>query len=115
MDLHVTIGGLQIEPALALGAWAAFFMTPTDTEAVVMGDLVLLESEVEPVLGELESAGFEIMAIHNHLIGETPRVLYFHFHGHRDPLTLAKTLRVAIQKTATPPPGQAPPQPTPEQ
>jgi hypothetical protein len=55
------------------------------------------------------------MAIHNHLIGEKPRVLYVHFHGHGDPLTLAKTLSAGIQKTATPPPGQAPLAPTPEQ
>ena len=55
-----------------------------------MGDLVLLDSEVEPVLGELEAGGFEILAIHNHLIGETPHVLYVHFHGHGDAAALAR-------------------------
>jgi hypothetical protein len=106
-DLHVTVGGVPVEPGLALGSWAGFKKTGMGNEAVTMGDLVLLESEVEPVLGELESGGFEILAIHNHLIGETPRVLYVHFHGHGDAATLAKTLKAALGKTKTPPPGGA--------
>ena len=110
-DLHVTIGGVSVEPGLALGAWAGFKKTGKGDEAVTMGDLVLLGSEVEPVLGELEAGGFDILAIHNHLIGETPRVIYVHFHGHGDAATLAKTLRAALAKTKTPP-GMAPAQPT---
>ena len=77
-----------------------------------MGDLVLLEPEVEPVLGELEAGGFEILAIHNHLLGESPHVLYVHFHGHGDPAVLARTLKTAIAKTKTPPPGKGPAKPT---
>ena len=111
-DLHVTIGGVPVEPGLALGAWAAFQKTGTGDEAVTMGDLVLLESEVEPVLGELEAGGFEILAIHNHLIGETPHVVYVHFHGHGDPASLAKALKAALAKTKTPPPGKTPAKPT---
>ncbi|HJW15405.1 MAG TPA: DUF1259 domain-containing protein, partial [Thermoanaerobaculia bacterium] len=57
-DLHVTVGGIPVEPGLALGAWAAFKKTGTGEEAVSMGDLVLLESEVEPVLDELVKGGF---------------------------------------------------------
>jgi hypothetical protein len=104
-----------VEPGLALGAWAGFKKTGTGDEAVTMGDLVLLEPEVEPVLGELQGGGFEILAIHNHLLGETPHVLYVHFHGHGDPAALAKTLKAALAKTKTPPPGKAPAKPTAEQ
>jgi len=104
-DLQVTIGQIRVEPALALGSWAGFMKTGKGDEAVTMGDLVLLEPEVEPVLGELESGGFEVLAIHNHLIGETPRVLYVHFHGHGDATTLAKTLQATLAKTKTPAPG----------
>lgn len=111
-DLHVTVGGVTVEPGLALGAWAGFKRTGTGDEAVTMGDLVLLEPEVEPVLGELEAGGFDILAIHNHLIGETPRVVYVHFHGRGDPATLAKTLKAALAKTKTPPPGKVPAKPT---
>jgi hypothetical protein len=114
-DLHVTIGGVAVEPALALGAWAGFMTTGKGDEAVAMGDLVLLESEVEPVLGELESGGFDILAIHNHLLGETPHVIYVHYHGHGDPMALAKTLKAALAKTKTPPAGKAPAKPTAEQ
>lgn len=111
-DLHVVIGNVPVEPGLALGSWAGFKKTGTGNEAVTMGDLVLLGSEVAPVLGELESGGFEILAIHNHLIGETPRVIYVHFHGHGDTATLAKTLKSALAKTRTPPPGPAAAKPT---
>ena len=114
-DLHVTVAGVPVEPGLALGAWAGFKKTGTGDEAVAMGDLVLLGSEVEPVLGELETGGFDILAIHNHLIDETPRVIYIHFHGHGDPAVLAKTLKVALARTKTPPPGKAPAKPTAEQ
>jgi hypothetical protein len=114
-DLHVTIGGVPVEPGLALGAWAGFKKTGTGDEAFAMGDLVLLEPEVEPVLGELEAGGFDITALHNHLIGETPHVLYVHFHGHGDAASLGKTLKAALGKTKTPPPGKAPAKPTAEQ
>lgn len=111
-DLHVTVEGVPVEAGLALGAWAGFKNTGKGDEAVAMGDLVLLEPELEPVLGELEAGGFDILAIHNHLIGETPHIVYVHFHGHGDPATLAKTLKAALAKTKTPPPGKAPAKPT---
>jgi hypothetical protein len=114
-DLQVTVGAIRVEPALALGSWAAFKKTGAGADAVTMGDLVLLEPELEPVIGELEANGFEILAIHNHLAGETPHVLYVHFHGHGDPATLAKTLKAALAKTKTPAPGKSAAAPTPEQ
>jgi hypothetical protein len=114
-DLHVTVEGIPVEPGLALASWAGFQKTGTGDDAVTMGDLVLLDSEVQPVIGELVSGGFDILAIHNHLIGETPHVVYVHFHGHGDAATLAKTFKAALAKTKTPPPGNAPAKPTAEQ
>src|SRR5207248_6627211 len=74
-DLHVTTAGVAVKPALALGSWVAFKQV-SDTEAMVMGDLVLLESEVGPVLGKLQDGGIEQTALHNHLLHESPRVMY---------------------------------------
>jgi len=102
-DLDVRIESVRVEPALGLGSWAAFRKT-AESDSVTMGDLVLLETEVDPVVGELMGGGFEILAIHNHLIGETPHVVYVHFHGHGNPVALAKTLRMALAKTKTPSP-----------
>lgn len=79
-DLHISVHGLAIKPALALGSWAAFM--GTDENAMVMGDLVLLEDELNPVMEILRSAGFDISAVHNHLIDETPHVVYMHYLGH---------------------------------
>src|SRR5216117_1463376 len=76
-DLHVTIGGVPVKPPLALGSWVAFKQV-SDTEAMLMGDLVLLESEVGPVLGKLQDGGIEQTALHNHVLHESPRVMYMH-------------------------------------
>jgi hypothetical protein len=100
-DLKVSIDGIAIEPPLALGSWGAF-LKMYGGESHVMGDLVLLGSEVAPVVGVLEESGFEILAIHNHLINETPRVMYVHFHGHGEATVLARTLKSALAKSATP-------------
>jgi hypothetical protein len=99
-DLHVSVHGLAIKPGLALGSWAAF--TGTDDNAMVMGDLVLLEDELNPVIEKLRSAGFDISAVHNHLIGETPHVLYVHYMGHGPALQLAASLRAALAVSKTP-------------
>jgi hypothetical protein len=101
-DLHVRLGGVAVEPALALGSWAAFKKPLNSEEAVAMGDLVLLGPEVNPVALALQAEGFQITAIHNHLIGESPRVVYLHFDAMGDPQKLAKALRAALEKTATP-------------
>src|SRR5712672_4791806 len=93
-DLHVSVHGLAIKPGLALGSWAAF--TGTDDNAMVMGDLVLLEDELNPVMEKLRSAGFEISAVHNHLIEETPHVVYMHYMGHGAASQLAASLRSAL-------------------
>lgn len=99
-DLSVTTDGVAIKPALALGSWTAF--NETGAHAMAMGDLVLLESEVNPVIAELQKGGIEVTAIHNHLIGEAPRVMYVHFNGHGDATALARTLHSALAVTRTP-------------
>jgi biotin operon repressor len=99
-DLKVTADGEQIKPGLALGSWMAF--KRTDNHAMVMGDLVLLESEINPVLSKLEDNGIEISAIHNHLLNEQPRVMYIHYMGHGDEEKLARAMKDALALSATP-------------
>ena len=101
-DLDVVAGGVHVKPALALGSWAAFMRTKDG--AMAMGDLVLTENEVNDVISALQAGGIEQSALHNHLIGESPRVMYLHFDGHGDEVKLAKTLHDALAKTKTPPP-----------
>src|SRR3981189_208188 len=99
-DLHVAVRGLAIKPGLALGSWAAFL--GTDDNAMVMGDLVLLETELNPVIAKLRSSGFDISAVHNHLMEESPRVLYAHYMGHGPAVQLATSLRAALALSKTP-------------
>jgi hypothetical protein len=117
-DLRVRLAGVPIEPALALGGWAALKYAGNGHDAVAMGDLVLRGPEVNPVVRELQAGGFEILAIHNHLIDEIPRVVYLHFHAMGDASALARTLMSALRTTGTPlapPSGKAPAGPTPVQ
>jgi hypothetical protein len=101
-DLHVTLGGVTIKPALALGSWAAFKKTANG--AMVMGDLVLTEDELQPVMTKLQEGGIQEAAIHNHLIGESPRVIYMHIASHGDAAQMAKAIHEALALTKTPPP-----------
>jgi len=100
-DLHVTVSSIVVKPALALGTWVAFTQV-SDTEAMLMGDLVLLESEVGPVLAKLQEGGVEQTALHNHLLHESPRLLYMHITGRGAPATLAATIHAALALTKTP-------------
>src|SRR5712692_7800174 len=99
-DLQVTVAGVAIKPGLALGSWAAF--SGSDANASVMGDLVLLESEVNPVMSKLRASGIEITAVHNHVLSETPQVLYMHYFGHGNAVELAKSVRAALAVSKTP-------------
>ncbi|HZF10964.1 MAG TPA: DUF1259 domain-containing protein [Thermoanaerobaculia bacterium] len=101
-DLHVQVGEVAVEPALALGSWGAFVKAGETGMAMAMGDLVLLEAELTPVVTELQAGGIEIAAIHNHLIGESPHVVYVHFSGHGEAAALAAGLKKALARTATP-------------
>lgn len=100
-DLHVTIGGTQLRPALALGTWIAF-KRASDGQAIAMGDLVLTESEVAPVMAALQRGGVEQTAVHNHLLGETPRVVYMHVMAKGDEAKIATTLHDALAVSRTP-------------
>jgi hypothetical protein len=111
-DLHVSIAGVEIKPGLALGSWAAF--AGNDNDAMVMGDLVLLENELPPVMKKLRTAGFDISAVHNHLLNETPRVMYLHYVGHGKAVELAKSLQAALAESKTPLDKPAPPPSTAE-
>jgi hypothetical protein len=106
-DLQVMVGGVKVKPALALGGWVAFM--PHGAETLAMGDLVLTSDELAPVLHRLQQGGIEQTAIHHHLVGELPRVLYVHIHGHGDPVQLATTIRAAVAMTKAPPPAPAAP------
>ena len=99
-DLHVTARGVAIEAPLALGSWAAFHAAAEGS--MVMGDLVLLPAELNPVIRRLHEGGLEIGAIHNHLAGEQPQVLYVHFSGMGPAEALAGALRGALDLTKTP-------------
>src|SRR6185312_9920647 len=99
-DLSVTVDGIAIKPTLALGSWVAF--QPTADGAMFMGDLVLLDTEISPVMKRLIDDGIEITAIHNHLIRTSVPVLYMHVGGHGDPIKLANTLHAALALSKTP-------------
>jgi hypothetical protein len=99
-DLEVMLDGVAIKPALALGSWLAF--KPMGNEVMVMGDLVLTQEEINPVLARLEQGGVEITALHNHLMRSAPATMYMHVHGHGDPSKLATTLREALGASKTP-------------
>lgn len=105
-DLNVTVNGVQVKAGLALGSWVAF-KAGAHGDAMVMGDLALAEDELAPVMAELQSGGIEITALHNHLIGETPRVMYMHIHGMGNAASLGKAIHSAIAKTKTPDAGAA--------
>ena len=100
-DLSVTLNGTQLRPALALGSWIAFKRT-TDGQSMAMGDLVLTEDEVQPVMARLQKGGVEQTAVHNHIVGEAPHVVYMHFMGKGDAEKIAQTLHDALAGTKTP-------------
>ncbi|MBJ7410230.1 MAG: DUF1259 domain-containing protein [Pseudomonadota bacterium] len=99
-DLKVTLDGVPIRPALALGSWLAF--QDMGDHTMVMGDLVLTHEEVNPVMKVLVENGLEVTALHNHLLRSAPATMYMHVGGHGDPVKLAAALRKAIAQSKTP-------------
>ena len=99
-DLHVTLDGVGIKPGFALGGWIAF--EPSDHTAMMMGDLVLTETEVNPVMKVLLANGVQVTAVHNHLLRASPAPFYMHIGGQGDPAKLAKVVRDALAETTTP-------------
>jgi len=113
-DLTVKAAGVAIKPALALGGWVAFKGTGSD--AMAMGDLVLAEREVTPVLTKLQEMGVTPTALHNHVLRESPRVMYMHIEARGAPVKIAQAVRAALALTNTPPAkpdGAQPPEPFP--
>jgi hypothetical protein len=100
-DLSVTIGGVTLKPALALGGWVAFKETSAG-QAIAMGDLVLTQDEVSPVMAALQAGGVEQTALHNHVLNESPRVMYMHIMGQGDPSKIARTIHDALAQSKTP-------------
>ena len=99
-DLTVTLDGVTIKPAFALGGWIAF--KPIHGGAMAMGDLVLLETEINPVMTKLIEGGLEITAVHNHLLRARPATFYMHVGGHGDPAKMAATIHDALAASNTP-------------
>jgi len=99
-DLAVTLDGVSIKPALALGGWVAF--KPAHGGVMVMGDLVLLDSEINPVMAKMIADGLEITAVHNHLLRANPETFYMHVSGHGDPVKIATAIRDGLAESKTP-------------
>jgi hypothetical protein len=99
-DMKVTVEGTAIQAGLALGSWVAFEGTPA--HAMAMGDLVLTEDEVGPVMLKLQQQGIQQTAVHNHLLHESPRVMYMHIAGHGEAIKMAKAIHDALALTGTP-------------
>jgi len=99
-DLKVTVDGVAIKPTLALGSWIGFL--PMGNGAMFMGDLVLTENEISPVMKRLIEDGIEITAVHNHLLRTSPAVFYMHVGGQGDPVKLAQTLHAGLALSQTP-------------
>jgi hypothetical protein len=110
-DLSVTLDGVIIKPALALGGWVAF--KPMHGGVMAMGDLVLLETEINPVMAKMIAGGLEITAVHNHLLRASPATFYMHIAGHGDPAKIATTINDALAESKTPLTVAAPSSPLP--
>jgi hypothetical protein len=108
-DLNVSLDGVALKPAFALGGWLAF--EPMGDAAMMMGDLVLAESEINPVMAKLLAEGVEVTALHNHLLRANPPIFYMHVAGRGDPADLARKVRAALEESRTPfdvkPPAEA--------
>jgi hypothetical protein len=108
-DLKVSLDGVVLKPAFALGGWVAF--EPMGNMSIMMGDLVLTEAEINPVMTKLLAEGLEITAVHNHLLRANPATFYMHVAGTGDPVQLARLLRTALEESQTPFDAQPPSSP----
>lgn len=106
-DLNVTVDGVKLKPAFALGSWVAF--KAVSDGVIVMGDLVLRDTEVAPVMSRLQESRISQTAVHHHVLRETPRIIYMHVHGHGDAVKIAEGIKAALDLTGTPAAGPAAP------
>jgi uncharacterized protein DUF1259 len=100
-DLRVTASGVELRPAFALGSWVAF-KDVGGGHAMVMGDLVLTGDELNAVISRLQEGGVQQTALHNHVLAESPRIMYLHIAAHAQPDAVARTIRAALEATKTP-------------
>jgi len=100
-DLHVVVGGVPVRPALALGGWVAF-KPLANGMVMAMGDLVLTEDEVGPVISALQAGGIEQTALHNHLLGAVPNPMYLHIAARGTGVDVARSLRRGLEASKTP-------------
>ena len=100
-DLRVLVGDVQVRPSLALGSWVAFKRMP-DGRTMAMGDLVLTDAEINPVISALQQGGVEQTALHNHIVGGSPNTMYLHIRAHGKEAEIARTIRRALELTKTP-------------
>ena len=106
-DLHVQLGDIELKPTFALGSWVAF--APMGEQSMVMGDLVLTEDEIEPVMKSLLENGLQVTALHNHLFNARPATFYMHIGGMGNPVNLANAVHTALLLSKTPFTAAAPP------
>jgi hypothetical protein len=108
-DLNVSLDGVALKPGFALGGWLAF--EPMGDKSMMMGDLVLTASEINPVMSKLLAEGLQVTALHNHLLRADPPTFYMHVAGTGDPAQLARLVRAALEESKTPfdikPPAEA--------
>ena len=100
------MGGHTVGKQMGVNTWAAF--AGSDDKAVVDGDFAMLESELQPVLKALRAGGIAVVAIHNHMTGESPRMMFLHYWGVGPTESLARTIKAALDKTKHPPPTTPP-------
>jgi len=97
-DLHVLVDGFKIIPPMGLGSWANFTATPHGV--MVMGDIILTETDLQPVQKEVIALGMTITAIHNHFIRNHPNIIYMHIDGAGDLETMARNVKAVFDKVA---------------
>jgi len=108
-DLTVRVGDVTVHPAIALGSWAGFGAADSGGGVVVLGDFVLTGAELGRVLRQFTEDGVAVTAIHNHLVGEEPRIVYVHFEGRGSAVALARKVAAALVLTGAPRPAAPPP------
>ena len=104
-DLKVVVDGIATPTPFGFGGWIA--LTKGTGMDVMMGDLVLTEEEVNPVMSAVLNAGLDVTAVHNHFFFETPRIFYMHVHGHGTPADLANKIKPALDLIGKNPPRNA--------
>lgn len=95
-DIEVSVSGIKLIPAMGLTSWAAFM--PSGKNVIVMGDLVLLENQVNPVMSVSLENGLNITALHNHFFGDSPKVMFMHIEGMGNEKTMASAVGKVFDK-----------------